>query len=130
MNAMYFIAPQGFREYDARWLHPEQLNLRGAQKLGLGIATLIHEIGKRRFLSLWDMTTAPTPLPSNMPWFWAWSKAAAKCLTSALPSLPLLISRSSNWTARPWRWLQPPTTKTDATGVKIGAERPMTFQPN
>src|SRR5690606_34831646 len=41
------IDPNGFREYDARWLHPEQLNLRGAQKLGLGIGTLMHEMGKK-----------------------------------------------------------------------------------
>src|SRR3982751_541276 len=40
------IDASGFREYDARWLHPEQLNLRGAQRLGMGIGTLIHEMGK------------------------------------------------------------------------------------
>src|SRR5688572_289915 len=40
------IDPNGFREYDARWLHPEQLNLRGAQRLGAAIGTLIHEMGK------------------------------------------------------------------------------------
>src|SRR4051812_30180873 len=38
------ITPNGFREYDARWLHPEQLNLRGAQALGLGLGTLLHEL--------------------------------------------------------------------------------------
>ena len=29
--------PNGFREYDARWRYPEQLNLRGAQVLGMAI---------------------------------------------------------------------------------------------
>jgi len=39
------IAESGFREYDARWLFPEQLNLRGIQALGMGIGTLMHEQG-------------------------------------------------------------------------------------
>ena len=41
------VAPSGFREYDARWLYPEQLNLRGAQALGFGLGTLLHELGKK-----------------------------------------------------------------------------------
>jgi phosphomannomutase/phosphoglucomutase len=40
------VAPTGFREYDARWLFPEQLNLRGVQALGMGIGTLLQESGK------------------------------------------------------------------------------------
>jgi phosphomannomutase/phosphoglucomutase len=39
------IAESGFREYDARWLYPEQLNLRGIQALGMGIGTIMHERG-------------------------------------------------------------------------------------
>jgi phosphomannomutase/phosphoglucomutase len=35
------IAPSGFREYDARWLYPEQINLRGMQRLGLALGTLL-----------------------------------------------------------------------------------------
>jgi len=41
------IDPSGFREYDARWRFPEQLNLRGMQALGLSIGTMLHETGKR-----------------------------------------------------------------------------------
>ena len=33
------IAPSGFREYDARWLFPEQINLAGFQLLGMALAT-------------------------------------------------------------------------------------------
>ncbi len=39
------IAESGFREYDARWLFPEQLNLRGIQALGMGIGTVMQEAG-------------------------------------------------------------------------------------
>ncbi len=39
------IAPTGFREYDARWRYPEQINLPGVTALGLGIGTQMHEMG-------------------------------------------------------------------------------------
>ena len=30
------VKPTGFREYDARWLFPEEINLMGLNALGLG----------------------------------------------------------------------------------------------
>ena len=39
------IKPTGFREYDARWRFPEEINLLGIQALGLGLATQLHEMG-------------------------------------------------------------------------------------
>ncbi|MFK7945631.1 MAG: phosphomannomutase/phosphoglucomutase [Paracoccaceae bacterium] len=39
------IKPTGFREYDARWRFPEEVNLEGIQALGLGLATQLHEAG-------------------------------------------------------------------------------------
>jgi phosphomannomutase/phosphoglucomutase len=39
------IDPTGFREYDARWRYPDQINLPGLQALGLGIGTQMHEAG-------------------------------------------------------------------------------------
>lgn len=40
------ITPTGFREYDARWRYPQQINLMGVQALGLGLATQLYELGK------------------------------------------------------------------------------------
>ncbi len=31
-----YIKPTGFREYDARWLYPQEINLMGMQAIGLG----------------------------------------------------------------------------------------------
>ncbi|MCB4769865.1 phosphomannomutase/phosphoglucomutase [Ancylobacter sp. Lp-2] len=39
------VKPTGFREYDARWLFGSEINLMGVQALGLGLGTLIHELG-------------------------------------------------------------------------------------
>jgi phosphomannomutase/phosphoglucomutase len=39
------VTPNGFREYDARWLFGSELNLLGVEALGLGLGTLLHEMG-------------------------------------------------------------------------------------
>ena len=39
------VKPTGFREYDARWLFGKEINLMGIQALGIGLGTLIHEMG-------------------------------------------------------------------------------------
>ncbi len=39
------IRPTGFREYDARWRFPEEINLAGIEALGLGLGTQMHEAG-------------------------------------------------------------------------------------
>ncbi len=41
------IAPTGFREYDARWKYPDEINLPGVTALGLGIGTQMHQRGIR-----------------------------------------------------------------------------------
>ena len=38
------VKPTGFREYDARWLYPQEINLLGLKCVGIGLATLA---GKR-----------------------------------------------------------------------------------
>jgi phosphomannomutase/phosphoglucomutase len=38
-----FITPTGFREYDARWLYPEQINLLGIRAIGAALGTQIFE---------------------------------------------------------------------------------------
>ncbi|MWD28490.1 phosphomannomutase/phosphoglucomutase [Aquicoccus sp. SCR17] len=39
------IAPTGFREYDARWKYPDEINLPGMTALGLGIGTQMKKRG-------------------------------------------------------------------------------------
>ncbi|ESQ91946.1 phosphoglucomutase [Asticcacaulis sp. AC460] len=39
------VKATGFREYDARWLFGKEINLLGIQALGLGLGTYIHERG-------------------------------------------------------------------------------------
>ncbi|MEL6422930.1 MAG: phosphomannomutase/phosphoglucomutase, partial [Pseudomonadota bacterium] len=39
------VKPTGFREYDARWLFPQEINLMGMQAIGLGVAELFRRRG-------------------------------------------------------------------------------------
>jgi len=41
------IAPTGFREYDARWKYPDEINLPGMTALGLGLGTQMQRRGIR-----------------------------------------------------------------------------------
>ena len=42
------VKPTGFREYDARWLFPEEINLMGLNTIGLGMAALFDERGVKK----------------------------------------------------------------------------------
>ncbi len=42
------VKPTGFREYDARWLLEKEINLMGVQALGMGLGTLIGEMGVKK----------------------------------------------------------------------------------
>src|ERR1700704_2862760 len=45
------VKPTGFREYDARWLFPQDINLMGLNAIGLGLATLAGKRGvPKRFV--------------------------------------------------------------------------------
>ncbi|MEO1285932.1 MAG: phosphomannomutase/phosphoglucomutase, partial [Pseudomonadota bacterium] len=39
------IKPTGFREYDARWKYPDEINLPGMTALGLGLGTQMQKRG-------------------------------------------------------------------------------------
>jgi len=41
------IAKTGFREYDARWRYPEDIDLAGMTRMGLGLGTQMHAHGLR-----------------------------------------------------------------------------------
>ena len=46
-ESLPLVKPTGFREYDARWLFEKEINLMGVQALGMGLGTLVHEMGVR-----------------------------------------------------------------------------------
>lgn len=122
------IDPNGFREYDARWLHPEQLNLRGAQHLGAAIGTLIHEMGKTPDIVVGhDYRSYSASIKQALIIGLMESGCRVKDIGLALSptayfaqfelDCPAVAMVTASHNENGW------------TGVKIGAERPLTFGP-
>lgn len=123
------IAPQGFREYDARWLTPEQYNLRGAQKLGLGIGTIIQErkINPPSVVIGHDYRSYSASLKLALATGLIEAGCQVKDIGLALSPVayfaqfeldcPAVAMVTASHNENGW------------TGVKMGVERPMTFGP-
>jgi phosphomannomutase/phosphoglucomutase len=47
-ESLPLVKPTGFREYDARWLFPNEINLMGLNAVGLGLAQLFDERGVKK----------------------------------------------------------------------------------
>jgi phosphomannomutase/phosphoglucomutase len=123
------VKPTGFREYDARWLLGTEINLMGVQALGLGLGTLIRELGvkpeivtghdyrsysesvKRALVNglvgagcrVHDVGLAVTPMA-----YFAQFALDVPCVAMVTAS-----HNDNGW-----------------TGVKMGANRPLTFGPD
>ncbi|WP_375407903.1 phosphomannomutase/phosphoglucomutase [uncultured Methylobacterium sp.] len=122
------VKPTGFREYDARWLFPGEINLMGVQALGLGIGTLVHEMGVRP-----DIVTGHD--------FRSYSSAIKLALIAGMQAAGLRV-KDVGLALSPMAYFGqfaldcPCVAMVTAshndngwTGVKMGANRPMTFGP-
>jgi phosphomannomutase / phosphoglucomutase len=122
------VKPTGFREYDARWLLNEEINLMGVQALGMGLGTLIRQLRERP-----DIVTGHD--------FRAYSSSVKMALVSGLMAagckvydiglalspmayfaqfaldVPCVAMVTASHNDNGW------------TGVKMGAKRPLTFGP-
>ena len=60
------VKATGFREYDARWLFGSEINLMGVEALGLGLGTLIRELGVKPRTS--SPATISAPIRRRSRW--------------------------------------------------------------
>ena len=124
------ITPNGFREYDARWLYPEQLNLRGAQSLGRGLGTLLHELEPASSPSIvvgHDYRSYSASIKHALTLGLIASGCKVKDIGLALSptayyaqfelDCPAVAMVTASHNANGW------------TGVKMGAAKPLTFGP-
>ncbi|MFC3693335.1 phosphomannomutase/phosphoglucomutase [Chenggangzhangella methanolivorans] len=122
------VKPAGFREYDARWLFGEELNLMGAQALGMGLGTLIHELG-----------VAPDLVTGHD--FRSYSASIKIALVQGLMAAGVRV-RDIGLAVSPMAYfaqfeldcacvamVTASHNENGWTGVKMGCERPMTFGP-
>ncbi|MGE3992610.1 phosphomannomutase/phosphoglucomutase [Pseudorhodoplanes sp.] len=123
------VKPTGFREYDARWLLGREINLMGMQWLGMGIGTLVHEMGVKP-----DIVTGHD--------FRGYSASVKMALTSGMMAAGMRV-RDIGLALSPMAYFAqfdldvPCVAMVTAshndngwTGVKMGANRPLTFGPD
>lgn len=123
------VKATGFREYDARWLFGKEINLMGVQALGMGLGVLIKELGQKQEIvtghdfrgysasikyalisglmasgcKVHDIGLAVTPMA-----YFAQFELDVPCVAMVTAS-----HNDNGW-----------------TGVKMGANRPLTFGPD
>ncbi|ALK10522.1 phosphomannomutase/phosphoglucomutase [Blastochloris viridis] len=123
------VKPTGFREYDARWLFQSEINLMGVQALGLGLGTYVRRSGVR-----------PEIVVGHD--FRGYSSAIKYALIAGLMAVGLKV-HDIGLALSPMAYFAqfaldvPCVAMVTAshndngwTGVKMGANRPLTFGPD
>ncbi|MCC6597514.1 MAG: phosphomannomutase/phosphoglucomutase [Alphaproteobacteria bacterium] len=122
------VAPSGFREYDARWLYPQQLNLRGAQALGMGLGTIVRSMSKNPAIAVGhDYRSYSAEIKMAM----ITGLMAAGCHVKdiGLALSPVAYFSQFELDCPAVAMVTASHNENGWTGVKMGAERPLTFGP-
>jgi len=122
------VKPTGFREYDARWLYEKELNLMGAQALGLGLARLLKELGVRREVVVGHdfrsySGSIKLALAAGL------MAGGAKVRDIGLAITPMAYFAQFALDAPAVAMVTASHNDNGWTGVKMGAARPVTFGP-
>ncbi|MDB5446203.1 MAG: phosphoglucomutase/phosphomannomutase family protein [Phenylobacterium sp.] len=122
------VKATGFREYDARWLFGPDINLLGIQALGLGLGTYIHELGQTRIVVGHDYRSYSLSIKQAL----TIGLVAAGCevLDIGLAVSPMAYFAQFDLDAACVAMVTASHNENGWTGVKMGAQRPLTFGPD
>ena len=124
-----FIKPVGFREYDARWRYPEEINLLGFQTLGLGLGTLIHELGVTPSVIVGhDYRSYSTAIKHALSI--GLMRAGCEVLDIGLALSPVAYFAQFDLDVPCVAMVTASHNENGWTGVKMGTHRPLTFGPD
>jgi phosphomannomutase / phosphoglucomutase len=123
------VKPTGFREYDARWLFGKEINLMGIQALGLGLGTLIHEMGvKPELVTGHDFRSYSASI--KMALISGLMSAGIKVKDIGLAVTPMAYFGQFALDVPCVAMVTASHNDNGWTGVKMGANRPLTFGPD
>lgn len=124
------VKPTGFREYDARWLYPQEINLLGIQMVGMGIGTLMRRRG----------VTPPAIVVGHD--YRSYSMSIKQALTVGLMASgaqvhdiglalsPMAYFAQFDLDVPAVAMVTASHNDNGWTGIKMGIERPLTFGPD
>jgi len=123
------VKATGFREYDARWLFGKEINLMGVQALGMGLGTLIREMGKKP-----EIVTGHDfrGYSSSIKYALVSGLLAAGCKVHdiGLAMTPMAYFAQFDLDVPCVAMVTASHNDNGWTGVKMGASRPLTFGPD
>src|SRR5450631_1155885 len=123
------VKPTGFREYDARWLFEKEINLMGAQALGLGLATLLNELGvKPGIIVGHDFRSYSAAIKYAL--IAGLMAGGARVHDIGLAITPMAYFAQFALDVAAVAMVTASHNDNGWTGVKMGAQRPVTFGPD
>ncbi len=123
------VKATGFREYDARWLFEKEINLMGVQALGMGLGTLIHEMGvKPEIVTGHDFRGYSASI--KMALVSGLLAAGCKVHDIGLAVTPMAYFAQFALDVPCVAMVTASHNDNGWTGVKMGANRPLTFGPD
>jgi phosphomannomutase/phosphoglucomutase len=123
------IKPTGFREYDARWLFPEEINLMGLNAVGLGVATLFERRGVPKRIVVghdyrWYSASVKQALMVGL------LAGGAEVHDIGLAVTPMAYFAQFDLDVEGVAMVTASHNENGWTGIKMGLERPLTFGPD
>jgi phosphomannomutase/phosphoglucomutase len=123
------VKATGFREYDARWLFEKEINLMGVQALGMGLGTLIHQLNVRpEIVTGHDFRS----YSASIKYALTAGLMAAGCRVHdiGLALTPMAYFAQFDLDVPCVAMVTASHNDNGWTGVKMGANRPLTFGPD
>jgi phosphomannomutase/phosphoglucomutase len=123
------VKATGFREYDARWLFEREINLMGVQALGMGLGTLIREMGVRpEIVTGHDFRSYSASIKYAL--ITGLMAAGCKVHDIGLAVTPMAYFAQFDLDVPCVAMVTASHNDNGWTGVKMGANRPLTFGPD
>ncbi len=123
------VKPTGFREYDARWLFPEEINLMGLNAVGMGLATLMARRGVPKRIVVghdyrWYSASVKQALMTGL------LAGGAEVHDIGLALSPMAYYAQFALDVEGVAMVTASHNDNGWTGIKMGLSRPLTFGPD
>ncbi len=128
-EARPMVKRTGFREYDARWIFGKEINMMGVQALGMGLGTLLGELGvKREIVVGHDYRSYSASIKLAL----TTGLMAAGCTVHdiGLVITPMAYFAQFDLDVPAVAMVTASHNENGWTGVKMGCARPLTFGPD